>query len=119
MKGCNSELQGLRQRLVAVLWERLAELEADATREAVWRSIDWDLDAGDLCPRCNKPSLRFKDGVCLPCVGELANQADRKERKRQRFLRFAKTHNARADKLNMRGPARAGPPQIPLETAEA
>jgi hypothetical protein len=37
------------------------------------------------------------------------DQTDRKERLRQRFLRFAKTHNARADKINKRGPARAGP----------
>jgi hypothetical protein len=103
------ELEELRRRLVGVLWERLAELEADATREAIWRSTDWDLVGGDPCPRCGKPSLRFRDGVCLPCVADLAGKADRKERLRQRFLRFAKAHNARADKLNKRGLARAGP----------
>ena len=72
-----SQLDGLRQRLLGVLWERLAELEADATREAIWRSIDWDKAAGDLCSRCNKPSLRFRDGVCLPCVADRARRADR------------------------------------------
>ena len=99
----------VRQRLLAVLWERLAELEADAAREAIWRRTDWDLVAGDLCPRCEKPALRFKDGVCPPCVADLAERADRKERLRQRFLRFAKAHNARVDKRNKRGPAHAGP----------
>ena len=104
-----SELATLRFRLVAVLWDRLAELEADATREAIWRATDWEKVQGDLCPRCSKPSLRFRDGVCLPCVAELGAQADRKERIRQRMLRFAKAHNARVDKRNKRGPARAGP----------
>ena len=72
-----SQLEGLRQRLLGVLWERLAELEADATREAIWQATNWDLAAGDPCPRCNGPALRFKDGVCLPCVANQAQRADR------------------------------------------
>ena len=61
------DLRAVRGRLLAVLWERLAELEADAAREAIWQRTDWEKAAGDPCPRCGKPSLRFKDGVCFPC----------------------------------------------------
>ena len=104
-----SELAALRFRLVALLRERLSEVEDDEARQAAWEATNWDLAAGDPCPRCGKASLRFKDGVCLPCVAELVERADRKERVRQRFLRFAKAHNARVDKRNKRGPARAGP----------
>jgi len=67
----------LRLRLVSVLWERLAELEADAAREAIWQKTNWDLVVGDSCPRCHKPSLRFRDGVCLPCVADFLKKADR------------------------------------------
>ena len=104
-----SELERLRHRLLAVLRERLSEVEDDEARQAAWEATNWDLAAGDLCPRCEKPALRFKAGVCLPCVADLGAQADRKERIRQRLLRFAKAHNARVDKRNKRGPARAGP----------
>ena len=105
-----SELATLRFRLVAVLWDRLAELEADATREAIWRRTDWDT-IGDPCPRCGELVVRFRDGVCIQCAEKLVEQADRKERLRQRFLRLMKAHNARVDKRKRRGPARAGPPQ--------
>lgn len=107
----SSELQRLRSHLVAVLRERLSELEDDEARQTAWENTDWDKLAGDLCPRCGKPSLRFKDGVCFPCNADLWIEADRKERKRQRLLRFAKAHNARVDRRNQRGPARAGPPE--------
>ena len=105
------DLRAVRGRLLAVLWERLAELEADATREAIWRRGAW----GDpiICPRCKQEASRFKDGVCFSCVADIWILADRKERLRQRFLRFAKAHNARVDKRNKRGPARAGPPGSP------
>ena len=72
-----ADLEGLRHRLLGVLWERLAELEADATREAIWSKTDWEKAAGDLCPRCSKASLRFRDGVCLPCVADRARRAER------------------------------------------
>ena len=67
-----SDLEGIRHRLLAVLWERLAELEADATREAIGRRTDW----GDpiFCPHCKQEASRFRDGVCLPCV---ANQREK------------------------------------------
>ena len=88
----NSQLEGLRQRLLGVLWERLAELEADATRKAAWRRIDWDMAAGDPCPRCNKRSLRFRDGVCLPCAADRVAQADQKEKQLTRLAKASKKH---------------------------
>ena len=88
----NSQLEGLRRRLLGVLWERLAELEADATREAAWRRIDWDMAAGDPCPRCSKPSLRFRDGVCLPCAADRARWADQKEKQLTRLVKASKKH---------------------------
>lgn len=71
------DLEGLRHRLLVVLRERLAELEDDEARQAAWEAANWDLVVGDLCPRCSKPSLRFREGVCLPCVADLVKQRDR------------------------------------------
>ena len=70
-----NSLEELRRQLLGVLWERLAELEADATRKVIWGKTDWDLMADPLCLRCHKPSLRFKDGVCFPCVTGLKEKA--------------------------------------------
>ena len=98
-------------QIVALLRERLAELEDDEARQAAWQATDWDLTEGVRCVRCHKPAFRFRDGVCLPCGADLVTQADRKERLRQRFLRSMKAHNARIDKRKKRGPAPAGPPQ--------
>lgn len=106
-----SSLKQLRYRLVLVLRDRLSELEDDEARQAAWEATNWDQLQDVLCPRCGKPALRFKDGLCYPCVADLWIVADRKERTRQRFLRFAKAHNARVDKRNKRGPAKAGPPR--------
>ena len=96
------KLQELRLRLLAVLRERLTELEDDEARQSAWEKTNWELLEGDLCPRCNGPALRFKDGLCLPCGAELVKEADRKERLRQRLLRFARAHNARVDRYNRR-----------------
>ena len=87
-----SQLEGLRRRLLGVLWERLAELEADATREAVWRATDWEKIQWELCPRCSKPSSRFRDGVCLPCVADLAVRADRKTKQLAKLAKASKQH---------------------------
>ena len=106
-----TELQGRRLQLLSVLWDRLAEMEDDEARQAALEATNWDLAAGDPCPRCKKPSLRFQQGVCLPCMADIVERADRQERLRQRYLRSMKAHNARVDKRNKRGPAYAGPPQ--------
>ena len=87
-----SEMAELRRRLLAILWERLAELEADAARDSIWQKTDWDLAAGDPCPRCNKPSLRFRDGVCLPCAADRVAQADQKEKQLTRLAKASKKH---------------------------
>ena len=93
-----NQLEGLRRRLVDVLRERLAEMEDDEVRQANWESYNWDLLADDLCPRCNKPALRFRDGVCLPCGEKLMVEFDLKERTKSRCLRLARAHNLRVEK---------------------
>ena len=70
-----SNLDGLRRRLVAVLRERLVEMEDDEARQAAWEATNWDLIEGDLCLRCHKPSFRFRAGVCFPCVGKEQERA--------------------------------------------
>ena len=105
------ELEKTRRQLLAVLYERLSELLDDELRQANRKATNWEKAEGDLCPRCSRPSLRFKDGVCLPCGADLVESADRKERLRQRFLRFRKAHNARIDRNKKRGLARARPPE--------
>ena len=57
------------------MWERLSELEDDEARQAAWEAINWELLEGDLCLRCGKASLRFRDGVCFPCVGKEQERA--------------------------------------------
>lgn len=58
---------------------------------------DWDAAAGVPCPRCGKEAIRFRpeDKVCLDCAVKLNEKIDRDQRKRERFLKFMKTHNAR------------------------
>ena len=61
----------VRLRLLAVLWERLAELEADATREAVWLKTDWDSLTGLECRVCHRVVFhQLVKGRCRPCVRE-------------------------------------------------
>lgn len=66
---------------------------------------DWDKLGGAKCPRCGKDALRFRpgDGVCIICAGALNEKEIRDERKRVRFLKFRKAHNARIDRNRERG----------------
>lgn len=59
----------LRLRLLAVLWERLAELEADAAREAIWQRTDWDTVIGLECRVCHRLVFRkLVGGRCQSCA---------------------------------------------------
>lgn len=59
----------VRLRLVAVLWERLAELEADLAREAASRRIDWDSITGLQCRVCHRVVFhQLVDGQCRRCA---------------------------------------------------
>ncbi len=61
---------------------------------------DWEASGGAFCPRCNEEAVRFRpqDGVCRKCADALNEKQDRDEKKRAKFLRFVKAHNARIDK---------------------
>ena len=51
------------------MWERLAELEADAAREAIWRRTDWDAITGVECRACHRSVFhQLIDGRCRPCA---------------------------------------------------
>ena len=63
-----SELERLRHRLLAVLRERLSEVEDDEARQAAWEATNWQMLAGRLCPRCGKDAFQTLKGLCLPCV---------------------------------------------------
>ena len=57
-----------RRRLLSVLWERLAELEADATREALWRRTNWDTITGLECSACHRIVFhQLVGGRCQHC----------------------------------------------------
>ena len=87
-----NNLAELRRRLLAVLRTLLAEAEDDEARQAAWEATNWELAAGDLCPRCSKSALRFKDGVCLPCVADLAVRADRKTKQLAKLAKASTKH---------------------------
>ena len=58
----------VRRWLLSVLWERLAELEADATREAAWRRTDWNAITGLQCRSCHRIVFhQLLDGRCRRC----------------------------------------------------
>ena len=101
-----SELDGLRRRLVAVLRERLVELEDDEARQANWEKTNWDLTEGVRCVRCHKPAFRFRDGICFPCVGkeqERAYQlADRLSKVQRRYPNL--TRGLRRQVARRKGP---------------
>lgn len=65
---------------------------------------DWDKLGGAKCPRCGQDAFRFRpeDGVCILCAQALNEKELRDERKRARFLRFMKAHNARIDRSKRR-----------------
>lgn len=66
---------------------------------------EWDALGGAKCPRCRKDMLRFRpeDGVCIFCAGVLNEKELSEQRKRTRFLKFRKSHNARIDRNRRRG----------------
>lgn len=61
---------------------------------------DWDNSGGAKCPSCGQDAVRFRpeDGVCVFCAQTMNEKELRDERKRVRFLKFQKAHNARIDK---------------------
>ncbi|MDO8634905.1 MAG: hypothetical protein Q7R34_01485 [Dehalococcoidia bacterium] len=61
---------------------------------------DWVAAAGEPCPRCGMEAIRFRpeDKVCLNCAVKLNEKIDRDQRKRDRFLKFMKAHNAKIAK---------------------
>lgn len=64
-----ADVMELQQRLLSVLWDRLAELEADATREAVWQRTDWDSITGLQCSACHRIVFhQLVEGRCQTCV---------------------------------------------------
>ena len=68
-EGGVSVLEEGRRRLLSVLWERLAELEADAIREELWRRTNWDTITGLECSACHRIVFReLVGGQCHICV---------------------------------------------------
>jgi len=59
--------------------------------------VDWDKAGGTVCPRCKKETVRFRtqDNVCRQCADLLNEKEIRDEKKRAKFLRLMKSHNAR------------------------
>lgn|GEM_PF-5293241 len=57
-------IEELRQRLLFVLRERVAELEDDLAREANRRATAWD---GAICNSCGEEVFRLLDGQCIAC----------------------------------------------------
>ncbi len=73
----------------------------DASHRHPKKSLsDWEASGGAICPRCNEEAVRFRpqDGVCRQCADALNEKHFKDEKKRAKFLRFVKAHNARIDK---------------------
>jgi hypothetical protein len=66
--------------------------------------LDWQKLGGTKCLRCGQDALRFRpqDGVCIFCAQKLNEKEIRDERKRARFLRFMRAHNAQIDRKRSR-----------------
>lgn len=69
---------------------------------------EWERLSGAKCPRCGQDALLFRpeDGVCIFCAQALNEKELQDERKRARFLRFMRAHNARIDRNRKRGAVR-------------
>lgn len=61
---------------------------------------NWEASGGAFCPKCHQEVVRFRpeDGLCRQCADELNEKHFNDEKKRDKFLRFVKAHNARIDK---------------------
>jgi len=83
---------------------RTSEAGDPVSESIVNSQADWDKLGGANCPRCGQDAIRFRpeDGVCIHCAQALNEKELRDERKRARFLRFMKAHNARIDRNKRR-----------------
>lgn len=65
---------------------------------------DWEASGGVICPRCGEEAIRFRseDGVCRQCADFLNDKKFSDDKKRAKFLRFVKAHNARIEKNRRR-----------------
>jgi len=72
----------------------------NSKRPSAKAEADWNKLGGSKCPRCGIDALRFRpeDGVCVFCGQALNEKELRDERKRARFLKYMKAHNARINK---------------------
>lgn len=43
---------------------------------------EWERARGVLCPRCNNETLRFIDGVCPRCAGEITEEWEKERENR-------------------------------------
>lgn len=81
------DLGDCRRRLLSVLWERLAELEADATREAIWRSTDWNTLPTMECNSCHRQMEWHIKGRCIACHRKEAERAYQRADKLSRLIK--------------------------------
>ena len=66
----------LHRCLVALLRERLAELEDDALRKANSRRVNWDDLKGSECKSCHREvQYRLIDGRCWSCARKKTEEA--------------------------------------------
>jgi hypothetical protein len=95
-----------KRRMGRELRDRLKEVDPNLTiisggvrQRRKSTEKDWAAAAGPKCPRCGEESLRFRpeDGVCRKCAGELDEKEERDKKKRAKWLRQVKAHNARID----------------------
>lgn len=62
------------------------------------KTKDWHKSGGATCVRCGKEAVRFREGLCLSCVGVADEKLIKDEKKWAKRLEFVKRHNARIDK---------------------
>jgi len=91
--------------IFAVVDPHLKVIDAGTHRHKKKELSDWEKLDGSKCPKCGKDALRFRpqDGVCMVCAGEANEKELRDERKRARFLRYMRAHNAQIGKRSHSG----------------
>jgi len=88
--------------IFAAVDPHLKVIDGGTHRRHKKKESDWEKLNGAKCPQCGKDVLQFDPhrGVCISCARDMDEKEWREAKRREKLLRYVKSHNARIDKRN-------------------
>lgn len=82
--------------------EQQEQEDREASPRRAWTitEADWLAAGGTFCPRCGEETIKLRpqDKLCPGCAEWVDEKTIRDEKKRAKFLKYMKAHNARIRK---------------------